>query len=277
MSYEYLEGAEFEQHHENAFAIISLLIDAGALKNHDGSSLLLPVLNADAMMVKYLINRGASAAASVDGQTLSESAKENENEEVYKILIENGAKPVSEEQSKRLQMMKAARGNNIKKLNIILNAGTSINSKGSNGETALMTALEMPIYDENQLKTVEFLLSKGADPNIGSPNRSMGYQLPLGLVVSWGGYMKDKSDKRRLVVLKVMKTLIDKGAKISGKNDKADTALHIAARADFLDAAKLLIKEGAKVMPKNDAGKTPLDLAESKEMIQLLKKGGARE
>lgn len=274
MHFETLENADIEKYYENSFEIISLLIDAGALKYHDGEPLIFPILYGDMMMVEYLVNMGANAAATIDGYTLSETAKESEYDEIYNILVENGAKPVSDEQVNKLRLMKASRTNNIKKLKIILNAGALINSKGNNGETALMKALEMPIFDENQLKTVEFLLSEGADPNIGSSNRNMGYQLPLGLVVSWGSF---ESDKRRLIVLKLMKALLDKGARVSGRNDKGDTALHLAAKADFFEAAKLLIKEGAKVMPKNDADKTPLDLAESKQMIQLLKKSGARE
>jgi ankyrin repeat protein len=64
---------------------------------------------------------------------------------------------------------------------------------------------------------------------------------------------------------------------VSRQDNTGRTPLHIAAKYNNLYAADKLLKAGCKIMTKDFKGKTPLDLAESKEMIKLLKKYGAKE
>jgi ankyrin repeat protein len=75
----------------------------------------------------------------------------------------------------------------------------------------------------------------------------------------------------------VLSELIAKGARVSSRDSKDRTPLHIAAEKNHLFAAQLLLKNGAKVMPRDKSGRTPLDMAESAEMIKLLKQHGATE
>lgn len=259
--------------------IIKLLVEAGALKTQTEHVLFFPVANNNIALLNYLIENGAKATAKVDGLTLAEYAIMYSHDEVYQILVKSGALPVPTSSISSLRLVKAANRHSINDIQIQLSAGADINTKISDGRTPLIAALSIPAFNEDHYKTIEFLLSKGADSNLGGKERDY-FVTPLGQSISWGSYpAKNKSESlpRASMALKIVKLLIAKGAKVSGKDFYGNTPLHIAAEYNYVDAANLLIKEGAKIMPKNNAGKTPLDLAEGKEMIQLLKKNGAKE
>lgn len=259
--------------------VIKLLVEAGALKTQTKDVLIYPVLDNNVVLLNYLIANGAKASARVDGLSLSEYAAMYSHDEVYQILVKSGAIPVSTSSISGLRLIKAASRHSINDAQIQLSAGADINTKISDGRTPLIAALSTPAFNEDHYKMIEFLLSKGADPDLNGKERDS-FVTPLGQAISWGSYpAKRKSENipKANIAFKIIKLLITKGAKVSGKDFYGNTPLHIAARRDYVDAASFLIKEGAKVMPKNNAGKTPLDLAEGKEMIQLLKKNGAKE
>ncbi len=76
---------------------------------------------------------------------------------------------------------------------------------------------------------------------------------------------------------RILRLLIDEGALVSKKDGRGKLPLHYAAENNNIYAAELLLSNHSKIMSKDNDGKAPLDYAESGEMIQLLKKYGARE
>ena len=79
------------------------------------------------------------------------------------------------------------------------------------------------------------------------------------------------------VVELIIRSLIDNGAYVSGRNEDGKTPVHIAAEHNNIIAAEILLESGSKISPNDSEGQTPLDLAESSEMIKLLKSYGASE
>merc|ERR1712241_1377634 len=63
--------------------------------------------------------------------------------------------------------------------------------------------------------------------------------------------------------------LISHGATVDARARLGETALHIAASKDFLEAAKWLINSGAEVDAKKNDGGTPLHLAAALDSLRV--------
>jgi cytohesin len=141
-----------------------------------------------------------------------------------------------------------------------------VNLQAKNGKTALMVSAGA------SEELFNLLLSKGADLEIkASDGRTALTDACMGVL-------------RENVSLKVVQTLIDKGADvneapISGRAE-GYTCLMMAARNKQSELAELLIRNGADINLKAKDGKTALSLAKKKEdqeMVDLLKRHGANE
>ncbi len=271
-----LFSADTESETKDAITIIKILVRAGALKS-DKELLYLPVAYGSVHMVDYFIKNGANVSSRVDGLTLPEIAIQHSHDDVYHLLIKEGAVPVSATSAAILRLNHAASMFNIDAMKMQLSAGADINGITSNGENPLAAALKSPELDGKQFLAIEWLLKNKADPN--KISKGIDGELPLNLAIRLGSYpaKKQKNSKRAYIANDIVKILLANGAKVSSVDANGNTPLHIASKMDHIEAAKTLVKEGAKIMPKNNAGKTPLDLAESKQMIILLKASGAKE
>ena len=147
-----------------------------------------------------------------------------------------------------------------------LDAGADINAEDGKGETPLYKAVVRNPYPD---ALVEFLLDRGADPNIAE--RHFGWS-PL-----HGAAQKEGS----LVSVAV---LLGRGADLHAKSGHGDTALHLASQvassAEGLETVRLLLDWGAELDVQNDFGETPLHRAASSpkafpEVVELLLEYGA--
>lgn len=108
----------------------------------------------------------------------------------------------------------------------------------------------------NDIKLVEFLLKKGANPNITNENG----ETPLHRAV-------ERSLKRRLITLDIIRLLCRHGADPNQSNENLCTPLHQAARHSWHDPIKLLIELGAKINSTTNDGETVLDIVRSMKFL----------
>jgi len=71
----------------------------------------------------------------------------------------------------------------------------------------------------------------------------------------------------------IIELLITNGVDVNGKNDAAETPLHLATTKEI---AELLIANGADVNATTNRGTTPLDWAANNEIASLIRKHGGK-
>jgi len=85
--------------------------------------------------------------------------------------------------------------------------------------------------------------------------------------------------------LEVVKLLVKNGADVNSKGPGGATPLQFAASmsdakvkgADYAGLVRFLIEKGANVNAKNEMDYSPLHFAKNKEVVELLRKAGAKE
>ena len=243
----------------NSIEMAKLLIARGADINSKGY----PVLNSAVYekrrdLCEFLIQRGADVNAKDKwGQTSLYLAIRNDDSDIMNILIANGAEvdiKHTRRETEETALHYAAMTGRTEVVKLLLEAGVDINVKNDRGQTALHVPLDIrnSDYQENRgaryrlsKDTIEMLLTKGADVNLKDKDGRM----PLHLAA-------ESADGD------IVKFLLDKGARISEKDDESGfTALHHAARFGNKNAAELLIARGADVNAKDKQGHTPLYVA----------------
>ena len=126
----------------------------------------------------------------------------------------------------------------------MLDSGASLSGVDQNGFTPLVMAV-MPGSggsEDTQVKIVDLLLARGADPSLGCP-----------LCVA------AQSSKAALV-----RKLLDKGADINGKDSSGRTPLMAAVDAQSIEIVTLLLDKGANTGLKEQGGKNAWKLAFNK-------------
>jgi ankyrin repeat protein len=71
--------------------------------------------------------------------------------------------------------------------------------------------------------------------------------------------------------------LLDRGADVNRKDSLGDMPLHVAVSHGRTATVELLLVRGADAKAKSGLGQTLLEMAEKKEIIELLRKHGARQ
>ena len=133
---------------------------------------------------------------------------------------------------------------------ILLELGVNVDSPNSWGETPLMYACS-----QVQTSTIEWLLSRKADPNkttVGSKARA------LHKLVEGSGADDVKS--------KLIQVLANHGADVNAPNAWGITALHLASLLGLPECCKALLGLGASKIVKDDSNQTPKDLVKITEL-----------
>jgi len=260
-----------------ATEITRILFAAGAkIGPYDRSILYPAIANGNIKQVAFLVDKGASVRATIDGYTPTEIAKKYAQESIYNLLVSRGGIAVDSRSSAQLALVQAAGAypGNAERIEQAIKDGAQINEADAGGRTALVAAMSFPILDPSQALKVYWLLAHGADANHEDKE-----DLPLHQFIRSNKITLDlkKPTEWRELAEDTLNQLIKAGAKVSGVNEYGFTPLHVAAKNDNVRAAEILITAGAKIMPRDKHGKTPLDYAESAAMIKLLKENGGIE
>jgi ankyrin repeat protein len=131
-----------------------------------------------------------------------------------------------------------------------------INARGGRVVTPLAAALH-----GKHFQVAELLRQHGADVNV----RGLWKNTPL---------IAASSDWR--TDINIVHWLLDHGAELNSRQFQGNTALHLAARYGYFEAAQTLLEHGADINALNNDGEVPLLIASSEvhgdvlDMLQLL-------
>lgn len=294
------------------FKAIEMLFEHGAkLQSHDKTILYSPISKGKYNLLKLLLEKGASATSWQQNYqdsyyycfTPIQLAAENGQEKIMELLVSYGEKKLDKKYAATLRLVEVAKFGTVGVLKEQLKKGASINYRNCDRETALMNALSaFPYSGKSAYLNVMFLLDMGADVNqkghdelkfgklaisevfkLGATHpsitKAMTFPLHQAVYILTSSFnAKGRAKDREVSYAKeILDKLIKRGAYVALEDEDGLTPLHLAAIQNNIYAAQLLLRTGTKVMPKDKSGKTPLDYAESSEMINLLKKYGARE
>jgi len=293
MSY-FLVMGRMSENPEDIVDAIKLLVKYGAKASKSGNTLFWSIsLNKDFdayELTKLLLDNGASATTwnyKGIGTKLSpiETALKDGHDNIAELFVEYGASMpnkkiyIQEQFIYTISELGRDFEPNLAKLSQYLENGAKINGANKDGKTALVGAIDSlsPYWYHSLflIRTIDFLLEKGADPNQLSTEDISFDKITALHTLSWHSqFQQDKFDWRFLPVYEL---LINNGAHISKKSEYQMTPLHYAAKVNNAAATEFLLSNYSKVSPKDKFGKTPLDYAESGEVIKLLKQFGAKE
>ena len=173
-----------------------------------------------------------------------------------KTLIVSGVNVNSKGKDGQTALMQASLMGNSEIVLALLVSGVDVNAKNNAGATALMYASSF-----GNLGIVDALILKRAEVNAKDNNGWTSLML-----ASLGGYKN------------VIKKLLDSGAEIDAKHRDGSTALMMASLKSYSENVKILLEAGANVNAKNNNGWTALMFAYQKncrKIVDLLIETGA--
>ncbi len=225
--------------------------DINAKDENGQTSLYIAVNNDNKETVKLLIDKGADVnAKNEDGQTpldiilnrnRIQISRNPNHAEIRDLLIANGAEILS--------IHAAVQSGDLGQVKEFLEQGIDINSKNSDGDTALHIAVDRDYNDVAKL-----LIDKGADVNAKDKRN----ETPL--------YNAIYNSNKDLVSL-----LVNKGADVNFSASEGDSILYEAIWMDDFDIVKILVDNGAKYDVKDKDGLTALYEAISQGSMDMVK------
>ncbi|OVA19401.1 MSP domain [Macleaya cordata] len=242
---------------------VSALIDGGGdvkVRDSNGRSLMFsPVNSGNLDVVRVLIESGCEIDDSIDW-FLHDAAAIN-RVDLMELLCSSGNSVNSVDSSSRTPIHVSAIHGHLDALKFCVDKGGDIDCVDINGWTPLHYAAS-----EGQTLAVEFLLEcssyskyainkDGKTPFLLAIDNGHSHLLDLlrlGDVLHRAATLGDVHG---------LKSCIEQGTKINGRDQNGWTALHRAAFKGQIESVKLLISNGAQVDLIDDAGYTPLHCA----------------
>jgi ankyrin repeat protein len=130
----------------------------------------------------------------------------------------------------------AIKKRNLDIVNLLVNKGSDLRAKNSDGDTPLIMASR-----RNSIEIVSYLLKTPINLNDKNDKNEDGF---TALMYAANNGRSD-----------IVSILIDNGSNIDLKNDTGDTALILAARRGHIDVVNVLIGKGANVFARDSQGR----------------------
>lgn len=201
----------------------------------------------------------------------------------------------------------AAREGDFEKIKNLINAGADANGFGSIGQPPLTSLVfrffgdALSLEDSNQsLKSIEFLLNSGADPNAGDPSSfelsvELGDRRIIALMLKHGADLNKKTnsnggmfplhlalsceDEGRASGSGCAIDFINAGAQLSVADELGNLPIHLASKNGHIDALMEILKRRLEDINKeNGDGCTPIFLAANngqEDSVKILLNFGA--
>jgi len=185
--------------------------------------------------VQFLLKNGANPNATFDDKLLIFSLLENQNLDIFKILIDAGMKINVVNSYDQTPLIRTLYNLTLAKL--LLENGADPNFKMSDGKSAIF-------YIDNY-EQAKLLLENGAKINVIDNEGNTPLINFIKNVYNFSDFENSN---------KVIKFLIDHGIDINAKNKSGDTAILLAAENGAYDIVELLYEYGADPLVKNKKG-----------------------
>ena len=207
-------------------------------------------------IAQMLLDRGADMHILDDeGNSVFENAVAHGHIKLIDVLLEHGASVNEKGASGDMPLHHACMDDNVKVAGYLIEKGADVNPKDSH------SPLQIASY-RGHLDMVEFLLSKGANPNHKDPKGQTAF-----LIACYQGN------------LPVVKVLLEGGADINTCSNSGDTCIHFSCyQYPNKNVLKYLVDKGADLYGKNNDGHTAFSqicptLARTDAVVALLGAG----
>ena len=267
----------------NIVRLVRLLLDYGANVNVYDTSRNTPLHFAASEghfeVARMLLERGADIHSQNDErltplQRASQGMREG-HRDIVRLLLDYGANCDARDNYRNTALHFAASAGNLDGARILLELGAEVDSQNNEGLTPLLRASQG--MREGLRDLMRVLLDHGANRN-ARDNRgntvlhlaaSEGHLDAARMILELGVDVDPKNNEGLTPFLRasqgmreghrvIMQLLLRHDADYTVRDNRGNTALHLAASEGRLDVASMLLELGVDVDPKNNEGFTPL-------------------